>query len=777
MKTKSTRLLLLFFLLPLSLYAQVQIGDGDETGEYLPVSPDYGYTYSQTIYLKSEIGNSGGNITTLKYYFDGDGISKTNNWTIYMGHTSKTSFSGSSDWIPVSQLTKVFSDTIPNPGTSGWVTIDIDDFTYNGSDNLVIAVDENQDDYDGSGEYFFCTSADSARSIVYTDDYDNPDPTSPPDGDTENYIPNIILGGIVYEKPIVSTVGVTGKTRTSARIKGNITDPGVGNVTSYGVCWDTTGSPTISDNHTDEGSVSSTGEFTSQLSGLIPSKTYIVRAYAANSVGVSYGSEIKVATVPGYGTQSDPYQISTLADLAWVSDNYYTWGSYFIQMADINAGDTRYWDPQDLDGDPSTPVTFTGFQWWGYTGVKFTGSYDGKDHVIDSLNIDIPTGDMVGLFGFTLGATIKNLGLTNVNISAASEVGGLVGRAAGQTNIENCYVTGRVKMDITQFDQGLHNAFGGLAGFFINSDITNCYSTADVVGHDNPGGIAGYRAASYVGGLVGENKSSTISNSFSTGDVDAWNYAGGFVGRNYSAVIKNCYSRGSVLENDGSTSKLATYMGGFCGENDNAGIQKCYSTGQVTFAKSTTPDSSGFLGTISPNVYNSDFSVFNNFWDAVSSGQSATKGSDSGANEYPVGKTTSEMKTQSTFTNSGWDFTNTWAMDSSVNDGYPYLRWKTVATDVKNNLSLLPKNYSLSQNYPNPFNPTTRIKFVLPKAGQTTIRVYNILGQLVATLVNRRMRAGQYTISWDAHRMSSGMYLYRIKSGDYMEVKKMILMK
>lgn len=255
MKTKFTQLILLLCLLPLSLKAQVQIGKGDETGEYLPVSPDYGYTYSQTIYLKSEIGNSGGDITTLKYYFDGDGISKTNNWTIYIGHTSKTSFSSSSDWIPVSQLTEVFSGSIPDPGTSGWVTIDIDDFTYNGSDNLVIAVDENQDDYDGSGKYFFCTRVDSERSIVYTDDYDNPDPSSPPDGDTESYIPNIILGGIAYEQPIVSTVETTGKTRTSAVIKGNISDLGLGNVTSYGVCWDTTGSPTISDNHTDEGSV------------------------------------------------------------------------------------------------------------------------------------------------------------------------------------------------------------------------------------------------------------------------------------------------------------------------------------------------------------------------------------------------------------------------------------------------------------------------------------------------------------------------------------------
>jgi len=167
MKAKFTQLLLLFFLLPLSLYAQIQIGKGDETGEYLPVSPDYGYTYSQTIYLKSEIGNSGGDITTLKYYFDGDGISKTNNWTIYIGHTSKTSFSSSTDWISVSQLTEVFSGSIPDPGTSGWVTIDIDDFTYNGTDNLVIAVDENQDDYDGSGKYFFCTSVDW-KEALYT---------------------------------------------------------------------------------------------------------------------------------------------------------------------------------------------------------------------------------------------------------------------------------------------------------------------------------------------------------------------------------------------------------------------------------------------------------------------------------------------------------------------------------------------------------------------------------------------------------------------------------
>ncbi len=89
----------------------------------------------------------------------------------------------------------------------------------------------------------------------------------------------------------------------------------------------------------------------------------------------------------------------------------------------------------------------------------------------------------------------------------------------------------------------------------------------------------------------------------------------------------------------------------------------------------------------------------------------------------------------------------------------------------------VPNNYSLSQSYPNPFNPTTQIKYALPKAGAVTLKVYNTLGQEVATLVSQEQKPGYYAVTFDASRFASGVYFYRIQAGNYSLTKKMVLLK
>ncbi len=94
-----------------------------------------------------------------------------------------------------------------------------------------------------------------------------------------------------------------------------------------------------------------------------------------------------------------------------------------------------------------------------------------------------------------------------------------------------------------------------------------------------------------------------------------------------------------------------------------------------------------------------------------------------------------------------------------------------------------PEVYALADNYPNPFNPQTMIKYQLPKAGLVTLEVYNMLGQVVRTLVNEHQRAGRYSVKWDAtntngHSLSSGMYFYRVQAGqEFQSTKKMLLLK
>jgi len=89
----------------------------------------------------------------------------------------------------------------------------------------------------------------------------------------------------------------------------------------------------------------------------------------------------------------------------------------------------------------------------------------------------------------------------------------------------------------------------------------------------------------------------------------------------------------------------------------------------------------------------------------------------------------------------------------------------------------VPLTYALYQNYPNPFNPVTTIKYSIPNSERVVLKVYNILGQEVATLVDEEQRAGVYEFKFDASNLSSGVYFYRLQAGKFIDVKKMILVK
>ncbi len=98
-------------------------------------------------------------------------------------------------------------------------------------------------------------------------------------------------------------------------------------------------------------------------------------------------------------------------------------------------------------------------------------------------------------------------------------------------------------------------------------------------------------------------------------------------------------------------------------------------------------------------------------------------------------------------------------------------------TGVKEGHNNLPANFSLKQNYPNPFNPTTIINYSLPRSNMVTIKVFDILGNEVASLVNEEKPAGSYSVNFNGNKLSSGVYFYRMKAGSFVETKKLILMK
>jgi len=99
------------------------------------------------------------------------------------------------------------------------------------------------------------------------------------------------------------------------------------------------------------------------------------------------------------------------------------------------------------------------------------------------------------------------------------------------------------------------------------------------------------------------------------------------------------------------------------------------------------------------------------------------------------------------------------------------------ATGIEREENIIPGEISLYQNYPNPFNPSTNIFFDLNKRSYVELKTYNLLGELIETLVNSELDPGKYNFKFDAKNYASGIYIYRLSTGSFNEVKKMILMK
>ncbi len=156
----------------------------------------------------------------------------------------------------------------------------------------------------------------------------------------------------------------------------------------------------------------------------------------------------------GEGTVSNPYQIADLENLLWLTLRQTDWDKYYIQTADIDATDTIDWSA----GSGWMPI--------GNETTHFTGSYNGQGYTIDGLFANRPDENLIGLFGWTQGASVENIGVTNVDFVGNNTAGSLVGWCDGSTKVINCYSTGSIQAGV--------NA-GGLVGVMTSSKIINSF--------------------------------------------------------------------------------------------------------------------------------------------------------------------------------------------------------------------------------------------------------------------------------------------------------------
>lgn len=357
--------------------------------------------------------------------------------------------------------------------------------------------------------------------------------------------------------------------------------------------------------------------------GLIPNKTYEYAITAKNSTNESPPSLKSVTTESPLlppppaiedGTALHPYLIKNCSDLQSMKNNL---TAHYQLANDIDCSDTATWN----SGKGFSPI--------GNNLTKFTGTFDGKGYQINHLTINRPNETYIGLFGYISNATIKNVQLENTDVKGLSNVGGLIGASISSSTIADSYATGNV--------MGTDAQVGGLIGYNQDSTITNSYASGSVTGTNSVGGLVGINSFS----------SSTITNSYATGSVIGSHNVGGLIGYNNSSAITYSYATGSV---SGTNS-----VGGLIGYNlSSSTITYSYATGSVTGSNNI----GGLVG------YHTSSTVANSYYDTQTTGRNDTgKG---------VGLTADAVKAQASYT--AWDFSTIWAIDPSVNNGYPYLK-------------------------------------------------------------------------------------------------------
>ena len=256
----------------------------------------------------------------------------------------------------------------------------------------------------------------------------------------------------------------------------------------------------------------------------------------------TYTVSLAAAKDPGYTVSEDGKTYTVTS-----ADGLLAWNEAVQKDMTLNC---TLADNIDLTGKDWTPIG-TGF------GNSYTGTFDGNGKTITGLTV---TGSdrYTGLFGFIKG-TVKNVVLTEINITSGTFVGGVAGWSFGG-NIENCSVSGSVS----------GSDVGGVVGYQQGGSITGCSSSATVKGTQRAGGVAGTT-----------NSGATLTACYATGDVTVENdgtsnaWAGGVVGSNAYSTVIACYAAGNVS----GTGSGTIHVGGVTGENFDGTLTACYWSG------------------------------------------------------------------------------------------------------------------------------------------------------------------------------------------------------
>jgi len=269
-------------------------------------------------------------------------------------------------------------------------------------------------------------------------------------------------------------------------------------------------------------------------------------------------------------------------------------------------------------------------------------------------------------------------------------------------------------------------------------------------------------------------------------NVIAFNVGAGILLNNTSATVRNRLSRNSIFSNDElgidlSVNPDSAWRDGIT-DND-PGDPDTGPNNLQNFPVIISADIDGngdlLIGyNVDSEPTNSTYPLTIEFFESDTSGQGETF---VGADQYTVTDFNNGGKTVNLGNAVGLGITDgdniVATTTDSVGNTSEFSSLDTVVTDLAEIINNLPKAYALYQNYPNPFNPVSKIKYDIPKISFVTIKVYDVLGSEIATLVNEEKPAGSYEVDFNAIGLPSGVYFYHLKAGQFIETKKMVLMK
>ncbi len=400
------------------LSAQITLGEGSTTVGEVPINNYSSYSYSQQIFKKGEINASAaGNITGLKFYLDpAADITNLSDWTIYLGHTSKTAFATDEDWIDISTLTEVYTGAISNVNGMIEVTFAVP-FSYNNTDNLVVAVDENSPS-SGPSDIFYVHHLNYApKSALVRGSYANIDPSDP------------IYGDLLSDRSVISFIGLTPNTLPSCTtvmypvnnallvpVTPEIRWYASSGATSYKISIGTTpGGSNIVNQQT-----VSTTSFTPSTP-LSLNTTYYVKVISVGAGGSSSGCfETKFTTTPAPPSNDECASATTLT----INPD--------MNCGVVTAGTTLAATNSNLDPDPCYGVPDDDV-WY-----KFTATETG--HIISLKNVVSVGSDYSESIQFQVFSGDCN-GLTSIFCSPYAGVGIVEGLTVGETYYVRVYST------------------------------------------------------------------------------------------------------------------------------------------------------------------------------------------------------------------------------------------------------------------------------------------------------------------------------------------------